>query len=144
MSTSVGVVIDCAQPQRLAEFWTAALGYVIEPPPAGYADWAAYDAAHGISPEEAAAGCKILDPDGSGPTIFFQRVPEAKVVKNRVHLDVKVSRVARADITDPHARIEAAVAPLVALGARVVRRSNDPHDDFIVLLDPEGNEFCLV
>jgi predicted enzyme related to lactoylglutathione lyase len=71
-------------------------------------------------------------PDGS-TTVSFQQVPEAKVCKNRVHLDVLV--------TD----LEEAAAQCVALGAtQVTDRRADPIGDFIVLLDPEGNEFCVV
>jgi Glyoxalase-like domain len=85
-----------------------------------------------------------VDPDRVGPTIFFQPVPEPKVVKNRLHIDIKVSRDATTPLEERHRRIEAGVQPLVLAGARMQRRSENPDDYFIVMQDPEGNEFCLV
>ena len=142
MGVPIGIVIDCANPARVGEFWRDALDYEDRPPPAPYESWDAYDAAHGMAPEE--SGCMIQDPDGVGPTLFFQLVPEGKVVKNRVHVDIKISRGAGPSIDAQIARIEAGVDPLVARGATLVRRNADPEDYFIVLQDPEGNEFCLV
>lgn len=86
MGKTIGVVIDCADPPLLAAFWRAALDYVDRPPPEGYNSWAAYDAAVGGPGDE--AGATIVDPDGVGPTVSFQPVPEGRVVKNRVHLDI--------------------------------------------------------
>ena len=132
MSRRFGVTVDCGDPATLAAFWAAVLGYVEEPPPAGFADWAEYDAAHGITADEAAAGMTIVDPDGDGPRLYFQRVPEAKIAKNRVHLDVRAGDIA------------GAVEQATTLGGRVIGRSADPADPFVTLADPEGNEFCLV
>jgi hypothetical protein len=115
------IVVDCAHAPSLARFWAAVLdGYAVLP----------YDdaeverlAALGLTPE--------TDPTvgvaGPGPTLFFQQVPEPKTVKNRVHLDVEVP--------DRAAEVER----LLALGASV----HGVHDRWTVLLDPEGNEFCV-
>jgi hypothetical protein len=142
MSKPLSLTFDAADPERLGTFWCLALGYIEQPPPAGYQTWAEYDAAHGTLGNE--AGYTIVDPETTGPRIFFQPVPEPKTAKNRLHIDVRVS----GDAADPgdvrHSRIEAAVAPLVAAGASMQRRSDDPEDFFIVMQDPEGNEFCLV
>jgi len=140
MAKQLGIVIDCADPGALARFWMQALDYVERPPPAGYASWAEYDAAVGGPGDE--AGCSIADPDGVGPRIFFQPVPEPKTVKNRVHLDIRVG--GQGSYEERWQRIQDGVAPLVALGATELRRHPDPQDYFIVLADPEGNEFCLV
>jgi hypothetical protein len=140
MARLLGIVIDCADPAALGRFWMHALGYVERPPPAGYASWAEHDAAVGGPGDE--AGYMIVDPDGIGPTIFFQPVPEPKTVKNRVHLDVRVG--GQGSYAERWQRIRDDVAPLVALGATELRRHPDPEDYFIVLADPEGNEFCLV
>jgi Glyoxalase-like domain len=142
MAVPIGLVFDCADPKRVGTFWAAALDYVERPPPEGYETWEDYDAANGVP--EGEAGYAILDPDDVGPTIFFQPVPEPKVAKNRLHIDLKVSGDATTPDQQRRRRIEARVAPLVSLGATMQRRSENPDDDFIVMQDPEGNEFCLV
>jgi hypothetical protein len=140
MAKQVGIVVDCADPGALGRFWMRALDYAERPPPPGYPSWAAYDAAVGGPGDE--AGFMIVDPDGVGPTVFFQPVPEPKTVKNRVHLDIRVG--GQGSYEQRWRRIQDGVAPLVALGATELRRHPDPEDYFIVLADPEGNEFCLV
>ena len=140
MAKRVGVVIDCRDPGTLGRFWLRALDYAEQPPPEGYDSWAAFDAATGGPGDE--AGFKIVDPAGAGPTIFFQPVPEPKTVKNRVHLDVRVSGEGTSQ--EQRQRVRDGVAPMVALGATELHRNEDPDDYFITLADPEGNEFCLV
>jgi hypothetical protein len=83
---------DCADPDVLTRFWAPALGYRVEGPPAGFDDWRSYWAHIGLPEDELVdSGDAIVDPDGVGPRIWFQVVPEANVVKNRVHLDLDVS-----------------------------------------------------
>jgi hypothetical protein len=138
MPRSFGVTIDCADPVSLAAFWRDVLDYVDDPPPAGYTSWSEYDAAHGVSADEAGAGATIVDATGRGPRLYFQRVPEAKAAKNRVHLDVVAA--------DGHGwdGVLAAVERAVAAGATKVADSGDPSDPFVVMTDPAGNEFCFV
>jgi hypothetical protein len=138
MATRFGITVDCANPATLGAFWCAVLGYQEEPAPAGFPNWTSYDLANGISVEQANAGMTIVDPAGTGPRIYFQRVPEPKVSKNRWHLDVVAAATAAA------AGLAAAVSAAESLGARVLGRSTDASDVFVVLADPEGNEFCLV
>lgn len=118
--------VDCADPAALARFWAAALDYVVldEDPelveigPAGRADE------------------QLLADVRSGPvapTIFFARVPEEKVVKNRLHLDVSPIDTDR----------DTEVARLEALGARSTDLA-PPETSWVVMLDPEGNEFCVL
>ena len=86
----------------------------------------------------------LQDPQARGPRIFFQRVPEGKVAKNRLHLDLRAAPGLKGD--DRLAALEAECERLVALGAtRVQRFEPEPYlsDGFIVMQDPEGNEFCL-
>jgi hypothetical protein len=107
--------LDAADHQALADWWCAAMGYVRR------------DSLHPAKPgwtRPSEWPVPIADPTGSGPDIWIVPVPEAKTVKNRMHLDV---------IGDSEA--------LVALGATVVRRQDDDID-WDVLADPEGNEFC--
>jgi Glyoxalase-like domain len=110
---SIGLVLDCANPQRLAEFWAPALGYVNLGVVGSYA---------------------LLLPDGrSGPKLLLQRVPEPKVTKNRMHLDIDAS-----DIESEATRLE-------GLGARRVQ-AEQVHEHgtaWILMTDPEGNEFCV-
>ncbi len=142
MARRVGVTVDCANPLLLAAFWRDVLNYVDDPPPEGYSSWAEYDVANAVPQEEVEAGATIVDPNGIGPRVFFQRVPEPKRVKNRVHLDVAVATAPPGE--QRIAEIRQAALALVQRGATWAAESGDPSDFFIVLLDPEGNEFCLV
>jgi hypothetical protein len=110
------VVIDCRDSTVLGPFWAEALGYeiTVDQPD----DWMV-----------------LSDPAGRGPNIGLQVVPEPKVVKNRVHLDLAFEA----------GRLDDEVARLIALGATRVRYvENDPDESHWVLADPEGNEFCVV
>ena len=91
MATGVQVVFDCSDPARMASFWSAALHYRLQDPPAGFDSWPAWLTAQGIPESEWNSASAVVDPDGLGPRIYFQRVPEGKTVKNRVHLDVRVA-----------------------------------------------------
>jgi hypothetical protein len=87
----------------------------------------------------------LTDPDGVRPSISFLRVPESKVVKNRVHLDVSVGGGRQEPWHQRWARVEAAVTRLTDAGATVI--GVDPPDgqpDHMVMADPEGNEFCVL
>jgi Glyoxalase-like domain len=120
------VVFDAKHPASIARFWAAALdGYAIAP----------YDDAEierlrglGIDDIEDDPSVMVEAASGTGPRLCFQRIDEAKTVKNRVHLDLR---------TDD---LEREVARLVGLGARFASR---PSASWVVLLDPEGNEFCV-
>src|SRR3954453_12781823 len=107
------VTFDCADPQRVGRFWCEVLGYVPPPPPEGFSSLEEYDAS--LSPEKQGAWFACSDPDGVGPRLFFQRVPEGKVVKNRVHLDVRVGTGLVGE--ERLAALEAECSRLVSLGA---------------------------
>lgn len=137
----VQVTFDCADPERVGTFWCAVLGYVVPPPPPGYDSWDALDAE--LPAEERGAAYACEDPTGVGPRLYFQRVPEGKVAKNRVHLDVRAAPGLRGD--DRLRALEAECDRLVGIGATRLRLM--PEDDgeqaCIVMQDVEGNEFCL-
>ncbi|MET9851033.1 VOC family protein [Streptomyces ossamyceticus] len=135
------VTFDCADPERLARFWCEALGYVVPPPPEGFETWDAYD--RSLPPERQGQGFACGDPTGVGPRLYFQRVPEGKVVKNRVHLDVRIGTGLVGD--ERLAALEAECTRLVALGAVRERllRADGVYESCIVMRDIEGNEFCL-
>jgi catechol-2,3-dioxygenase len=108
------LVIDCADVARVAEFWAAVLDYSVL--------------------ERSPDGIEIGAADGSRPTLVFVPVPEEKRVKNRVHIDV-----------NPHGTDqEGELQRLLALGARKVNVGQGPEVSWVVLADPEGNEFCLL
>ncbi|WP_326814572.1 MULTISPECIES: VOC family protein [unclassified Streptomyces] len=145
MSTRWTVTLDCAQPARLAEFWALALGYVPKPPPAGFGSWEEWFAHHGIPEEEWDDGAYLCDPDGVGPTLSFLKVPEPKVAKNRVHLDVQAGGGRETPWEVRWPRVTETVARLTAAGATVVREHDmDGRPDHVEMADPEGNEFCVV
>jgi len=141
----IQVTVDCAAPGALAAFWCAALGYELAPPPPGFDSWDAALDAWGVPEGERDTRSAAEPPAGGhGPRLFFQRVPEPKTVKNRVHLDVRAAPGLVGD--ERMAALEQDCERLVALGATRVRRT-DPdgrtETGFILMQDPEGNEFCL-
>ncbi|MER7869262.1 VOC family protein [Streptomyces cellulosae] len=134
----VQVTFDCAEPERLARFWCEVLGYTVVPPK-GYDSWDDFNRVQ--FPDGDGAWCSASDPTGAGPRLFFQRVPEGKTVKNRVHLDVRVGTGLTGE--ERLAALEAECARLIPLGATRQRLLDDGTDSCIVMQDVEGNEFCL-
>lgn len=139
MGTKVQVVFDAADPHAAARFWAQALRYEQE----DHSDVVGQLLDSGLLRESDVVEvdgrrafrdvATCLDPDGSGPRLFFQRVPEPKTVKNRVHLDLQVGA--------EHAATE--VDRLVALGATVAWTTTDRGPVTTTLRDPEGNELCV-
>ncbi|MFC7513215.1 VOC family protein [Streptomyces thermocarboxydus] len=141
------VVVDAADPHAQADFWAAALHYVVEDNSpliekllaAGAAPEALTVMSHGRRAWRDLAAVRHPDDPyeeeaGTGAArLLFQRVPEEKTVKNRLHLDLHPG-VDRRD--EEPARLE-------GLGARVLRRVEEPSGSWVVMADPEGNEFCL-
>ena len=144
MATRVQVVFDCADPARLAAFWAEVLHYAIPEPPSGFATWDEWAGAQGIPEEHRNDFSAAEDPDGVGPRLFFQRVPEGKVAKNRVHLDVNASGGRDVPHEEGRRRVDAEVQRLKALGASDARGAMDVRGEHWVRMnDPEGNEFCV-
>ncbi len=144
MARDVQITFDCADPAGLAAFWAEALGYQVQDPPEGFASWDQALDALGVPPERRNDASAVVDPDGAGPRVFFQRVPEGKQVKNRVHLDVRAAPGLAGDAR--MAALEAEAERLVSHGAtRLQRYEPAPPlgSGHIVMADPEGNEFCL-
>jgi hypothetical protein len=135
------VTFDCANPERVARFWCEVLGYVVPPPPDGFATWDEFEQTLPADDQGSAFAC--VDPSGVGPRLFFQRVPEGKVVKNRLHLDVRVGTGLEG--AERLAVLEAECARLVPLGAVRVRPlpADEQNESCLVMQDIEGNEFCL-
>ena len=121
------VTFDCAEPVRVAQFWAEVLGYEATVP----------------TPEEPGSWAVCADPTGKGPRMYFQRVPEGKVVKNRVHLDVRVGTGLVGE--ERLAALEAECARLIPLGATrfELLLADGENESCLVMQDVEGNEFCL-
>src|SRR3954468_180545 len=144
MSRQVQMTFDCADPARVAEFWAEVLGYKLPDPPPGFESWDQALESLGVPPEGRNDASALEDPAGEGPRLFFQRVPEGKQVKNRVHLDVRAAPGLEGEAR--MAALEAEAERLVAYGAtRLQRYEPAPplQAGHIVMADPEGNEFCL-
>jgi hypothetical protein len=137
----VQVAFDCADPVRVGRFWCEVLGYDAVPPPEGFASWDDY--ARMLTPDDPDAWFAAVDPTGKGPRLYFQRVPEGKVAKNRVHLDVRVGTGLVGE--ERLAALEAECARLVPLGAVRGRLllADEENESVLNMQDVEGNEFCL-
>jgi len=151
MPVGFQLVIDCKDPELLARFWAAALGYVLEPPPEGFATWDDWRRDSGFPDSELGIGAdSIVDPRGDGPRIWFRVEPDAKVVKNRLHLDVHVSGgrsvVERLlPLAIRRERVDAEARRLTDLGATFTGALGDGSLDHyaVGMKDPEGNEFDI-
>jgi hypothetical protein len=152
VSRHIQVTFDAHDPRSLSSFWRDALGYVHPGPPGvevpegadPLAAWDDFLARIGVPQEQRNTRSAIEDPDGRGPRLFFQQVPEGKSAKNRVHLDVRAAPGLEGE--ERMTALEAECARLVALGAARVRRDEPApplSTGYIVMTDPEGNEFCL-
>lgn len=135
MAHRIDLTLDTADAPRLAEFWKLALGYVDEPPPPPYATREEWLARFDL-PEDDGNGAWLCDPDGIGPRLSLLDVPEPKVVKNRMHIDIRVS--AKGEPEQRWSLITDHVDRLTAAGGTVVRVDDDHH---VTMADPEGNEF---
>jgi hypothetical protein len=130
MATRWSVTFDCARPSVVAAFWAFALGYVVP-------EWA--------QGHDQAEGAYLVDPDGVGPNLSFMRVPEGKIAKNRLHLDVQAGGGRAVPWETRWPRALAAVERLKEAGATVDRVYEwEGQPDHVLMLDPEGNEFCVL
>ena len=122
------IVFDCDHPMTLARFWEQVIpGYKVRP---HGEDDLAWLREHGFDGPEDDPSVVIDPTGGGGPTIWFNKVPEGKVAKNRVHIDVNVES-------------SEDVERIVSLGATVLRPLGAVEDEpWAILADPEGNEFC--
>ena len=144
MSMSIQLVFDSAGPAQLARFWAEALGYRLQPPPDGFDTWESFLREQGVPDERWDDASAIVDREGKGPRIYFQRVPEGKTAKNRMHMDLNVSGGDGLPFDEQKRRVDAEVARLKALGATDERGAMERDGEYWVRMnDPEGNEFCV-
>ena len=143
-ATSVQIVFDCADPAAQAAFWEAALHYIKPSPPPPHTSWDDWARAEGIPEEHWNDASAIEDPDGVRPRVFFQKVPEGKVAKNRMHMDLNVGGGHSVPLEQRRQRVDQEVARLKALGATDERGAIEQRGEYWVRMnDPEGNEFCV-
>ena len=153
MATSDQIVFDTLDPDRLARFWADALHYVLQPPPPGYASWDAFLEGMHVPREDRNAASAIVDPEGKGPRLYFQQMDTPKPAKNRLHLDVNVGGGGKVPLDERRGKVDAEVTRLVGLGATCLQpweeqvRGLEPWEAqgeyWVVMADPEGNEFCV-
>jgi hypothetical protein len=146
MAVRFQLVINCTDPDKMARFWAAALHYQIEPPPEGFANWDDYYRDIGVGEEDLGIGeDSINDPEGNGPRIWFQRVPDPKIIKNRLHVDIFASGGRGFPMETRKQRVDAEAARLSELGATLLPDISDEGLDHyaVAMTDPEGNEFDI-
>ncbi|GAA3182476.1 VOC family protein [Blastococcus jejuensis] len=140
MAFDFQVTFDCARPHELADWWAEALGWQVEQQDEAFIQRMVETGA--ASEDDTTrhkgalvwkVGAAIRSPDPDRPRVLFQHAPEAKTVKNRVHLDVRVGAERR----------EAEVARLLGIGATELWRASQGPYEWATLADPEGNEFCV-
>jgi glyoxalase superfamily protein len=143
------VINSVGHPEALARFWAEALGYVLEPPPAGFATWDEWRRDVGLPESWLGRGTDcIVDPDGAGPRIWIQVVPDAKTTSNRLHLDIHASGARDLPIAARKQRVDDEARRLCALGATLLSDlDEEPAEGLdhyaVALKDPEGNEFDI-
>jgi hypothetical protein len=142
MAYEFQVTVDSGDPHGLADWWAETLGWQVEPQDeafirrmisAGHAADSDTKLHNGALVWKEGAAIRHLEGTGRAPRVLFQLVPEAKTVKNRVHLDVRIG----AD------DVERAVTGLTARGAKFLHTGQQGPHSWVTLADPEGNEFCV-
>jgi len=140
---SFQVTFDCSDPDKLARFWADVLYYKIQDPPSGFATWQDFLKAQGVPEQEWDSASAIVDPEGKGVRIYFQKFDNPKTSKNRVHLDVNISGGPQVPKEERKKRVQAEAERLIKLGATKINVTDDSDEFWIVMTDPEENEFCL-
>jgi hypothetical protein len=130
--------LDCTDAQALAAFWKLAVGYVDEPPPPPFRTRQEWLRSYGEEAGDPLGGAWLHDPTGIAPRLCLLEVPEGKIAKNRLHLDLRVSGTGTAE--QRWTRVTHEVARLEAAGASTLAIFEGRH---AVMADPEGNEFCV-
>ena len=144
MAYSVQIVIACADPARLAGFWAQVLGYVEQPPPDGFESWEQFADQVGIPEANRNDISAVVDPDGSGPRVLFERF-DGGAPNQRVHFDVNViGSQAALSADERDTRLTAERVRIEGLGGTFKREASGVAGEvWIEMYDPEGNWFCV-
>ena len=137
------IVFDSRDPARLSKFYAEALHYKLEEPPSGFGSWPDFLRAQGIPEEEWDNASPIVDPTGKGPRIYFQQLDTPKLGKNRLHIDINASDGPGVALSKRKEQVNSVVQRLLNLGARKQQELEEMGEYCVVMLDPEGNEFCV-
>ncbi len=143
MSALFEVSFDCADPASLSRFWVVALDYKLQDPPSSFSSWDEWLRQSDIPEENWYDFSIAVDPAGVKPDLYFQKVPEGKIVKNRLHIDIKISAGPGTPASERARIIGPKVQQLLELGATQLRVGDEHGSYWVVMADPEGNEFCL-
>lgn len=143
MATAVQIVFDCRDPASLSEFYATALHYKLQDPPEGFSSWEEALKTWDVPEEEWNSASAIVDPEGRGPRIYFQQMDTPKLGKNRVHLDLNVSGGPKVPLEERKKRVDAEVDRLLELHATKQRAWEEDGEYWVVMLDPDRNEFCV-
>ncbi len=142
---TIQVVIDCSAPHDLADWWAETLGWEVEPQDESFIrsmieqGFASDDDTvlhNGALVWATATAVRPIEPGPGQARLLFQQVPEAKSVKNRIHLDVRPGPPGTVDL-------DALRSELMSRGATEVGRGQQGAHEWVTLADPEGNEFCV-
>jgi hypothetical protein len=137
------IVFDSSDPSSLSKFYAEALHYKLQDPPSGFESWEGFLKAQAIPEEEWDYASAIVDPEGKGPRIYFQQMDTPKLGKNRLHIDVNASDGLDVPLAKRKEQVNSEVERLLRLGARKQRELLEMGEYCVVMLDPEGNEFCV-
>jgi hypothetical protein len=135
---TIDLTLDSADARVMAAFWKLALGYIDAPAPKPFKSRGEWLASFDVPEEEWHMGAWLCDPTGVGPRLSILTVPEAKVAKNRLHIDIRVT--CEGDVKEQWRQLTAQVNDLVEAGGRILEEFVNHH---VVMADPEGNEFCV-
>lgn len=137
------IVFDSKDPSSLSKFYAEALHYKLQDPPSGFESWDAFLRAKGIPEEELDNASAIVDPEGKGPRIYFQQMDTQKLGKNRLHIDINASEGLSMPLAKRKEQVNSEVERILLLGARKQQELSEMEEYCVVMLDPEGNEFCI-
>ena len=143
MAFKLQVVFDCRDPSSLSAFYAEALHYKQQDPPVGYQSWQDWLREQGVPEAEWNSAGAIVDPEGKGPRIYFQQMDTPKLGKNRVHIDINASGGLKVPFGERKRQVDAEVERLRTFGARKHHELGETGEYCVIMLDPEGNEFCV-
>ena len=143
MAFRLQVVFDSKDPGRLAKFYADAMHYKVQDPPGGYASWEDWLREKGIPEAEWNSASAIVDPEGRGPRVYFQQMDTPKLSKNRLHIDINASGGMKVPLAERRVQVDAEVERIIQLGGTKDHELEGDGEYCVVMLDPEGNEFCV-